>query len=113
MRIIPNIWFDGTALEAAEFYAGVFREAAVKEGIPGKGKDTTTSAEVAAAPAIPPTSISEPVENGDGKKKKRKHEGETAEERAERKRKKKEKKEKKKARESGVSAAADDDDDSD
>lgn len=29
MRIIPNIWFDGTALEAAEFYAGVFREVAV------------------------------------------------------------------------------------
>jgi len=29
MRITPHIWFDGTALEAAEFYAGVFREAAV------------------------------------------------------------------------------------
>ncbi len=29
MRIIPNIWFDGTALEAAEFYAGVFRDLAI------------------------------------------------------------------------------------
>ncbi|MFD5867036.1 VOC family protein [Corynebacterium sp. NPDC060344] len=29
MRIIPNIWCDGTALEAAEFYAGVFRDAAI------------------------------------------------------------------------------------
>lgn len=29
MRITPNIWCDGTALEAAEFYAGVFREAAI------------------------------------------------------------------------------------
>lgn len=29
MRITPNIWCDGTALEAAEFYAGVFRDSAV------------------------------------------------------------------------------------
>lgn len=41
MRIIPNIWCDGTALEAAEFYAGIFREGAItkivtypEEGLP-------------------------------------------------------------------------------
>lgn len=41
MRIIPNIWFDGVAAEAAEFYCGVFREARVvdearypSEGLP-------------------------------------------------------------------------------
>lgn len=65
--------------------------------------EITSAEDVAAAPAIPPSSASavDPdvsmISNGvseSGKKRKR-HEGETAEEKAERKRKKKEKKEKK------------------
>ena len=68
--------------------------------------ETTSAEDVAAAPAIPPSSGATAVEpdvsmisNGDGDgdaaKKRKRHEGETAEEKAERKRKKKEKKEKK------------------
>ena len=64
--------------------------------------ESTSTEDVAAAPAIPPSSVTleadvSMISNGvseSGKKRKR-HEGETAEEKAERKRKKKEKKEKK------------------
>lgn len=79
--------------------------APVKEGIPGKGNDTTTAADVAAAPAIPPVPLDDKVE-----KKKRKHDGETPEQREERRRKKKEKKEKKAARASKGGASDDDSD---
>ena len=34
-RIIPAIWCDGTANEAARFYADVFREGSVVEQVPG------------------------------------------------------------------------------
>lgn len=66
--------------------------APVKEGIPGKGRETTTTEEVLSAPAVPP------IADGTERKKKRKHEDETPEERAERKRKRKEKKEKRKSK---------------
>jgi H/ACA ribonucleoprotein complex subunit 4 len=64
--------------------------------------ETTSTEDVAAAPAVPPPSVTleadvSMISNGvseSGKKRKR-HDGETAEEKAERKRKKKEKKEKK------------------
>jgi len=79
--------------------------AGVKEGIPGKGNELTSKADVEMAEPIPPVPVADA--DGEKKKKKRKHEGETPEEKAERKRKKKEKK---KARESAVTA---DDDDSD
>jgi H/ACA ribonucleoprotein complex subunit 4 len=78
--------------------------AAVKEGIPGKGRDTTTKEDVEMAEPVAP------IEDGD-KKKKRKHDGETPEERAARKAKKAAKKEKKKSRESAVTAADSDDSD--
>lgn len=75
--------------------------------------ETTTTSDVAAAPAIVP--ISEDVSaitNGsaDDSKKRKRHEGETAEEKAERKRKKKEKKEKK-AKKEGKKAPDSDDSD--
>lgn len=61
--------------------------------------ETTTTEDVAAAPAIPaiesPDADTSMVSNGVKDKKRKRHEGETAEEKAERKRKKKEKKEKK------------------
>jgi H/ACA ribonucleoprotein complex subunit 4 len=58
---------------------------------------TTSTAEVLAAPAIPPTG----EDSEEGKSKKRKHdEDESPEDKAERKRKKKEEKEKKKAEKS-------------
>ncbi|KAF2861888.1 putative rRNA pseudouridine synthase [Piedraia hortae CBS 480.64] len=71
--------------------------AAVKEGIPGKGKERATSEdiEMADAAAADVNASSEKP-----KKKKRKHEGETAEEKAERKRKKKEKRASRAAEES-------------
>ncbi|KUJ19954.1 putative rRNA pseudouridine synthase [Mollisia scopiformis] len=64
--------------------------------------ETTTKADIAAAPALPPVNADTTVadvsmiSNGveDSGKKRKRHEGETAEEKAERKRKKKEKKEK-------------------
>ena len=83
--------------------------------------ETTKIEDVAAAPAIPPTGITEPevrdevsaISNGaeaeDSKKKRKRHEGETTEEKAERKRKKKEKKEKK-AKKEGTKAENDDSD---
>lgn len=86
---------EGNERQAAE-------GAPVKEGVPGKGRDTTTNEDVEMAPPVAPASVDESSD-----KKKRKHEGETAEEKAERKRKKKEKKEKRK------SAAKEDDEDSD
>ena len=64
--------------------------AAVKEGVPGKGKEMAKEDVLSAAPVAPA-----PTEEANGEKsskKKRKHDGETEEERAERKRKKKEKK---------------------
>lgn len=74
--------------------------------------ETTSAADVAAAPAVAPV-----VENGDvpmagadDSKKRKRHEGETAEEKAERKKKKKEKKEKKAKKEG---KKADESDDSD
>ena len=86
--------------------------APVKEGIPGKGQETTMREDVEMAEPVPPAPIEEraPVatENGEkkGKSKKRKHESETAEEKAERKRKKKEKK---KAKEAGGKGGDDSD----
>ncbi|SMY26971.1 unnamed protein product [Zymoseptoria tritici ST99CH_1A5] len=78
--------------------------AAVKEGIPGKGRDTTTKEDVEMAEPVAP------IEDGK-EKKKRKHDGETPEEKAERKAKKAAKKLKKKSRESAVTAADSDDSD--
>lgn len=59
---------------------------------------TTSTAEVLAAPAIPPTG--EDAEEGKSKKRKHDDEEESPEDKAERKRKKKEEKEKKKAEKS-------------
>lgn len=84
--------------------------AAVKEGIPGKGKELPSKEDVEMAEPVNPATA-ETETNGDKKdKKKRKHEGETPEERAERKAKKKAKKEAKKKRESAVTEASDDSD---
>lgn len=82
--------------------------AGVKEGIPGKGQETTSKEDVMMAEPVAPV----PVENGESSSKKRKHDGESAEEKAERKRAKAEKKEKKARRESKKSKK-DDSDDSD
>jgi H/ACA ribonucleoprotein complex subunit 4 len=58
--------------------------------------ETTSTEDVAAAPAIPAVDAdTSMISNGVEGKKRKRHEGETAEEKAERKRKKKEKKEKK------------------
>lgn len=82
--------------------------APVKEGIPGKGKDTTDKEDVEMADAInPATAESAKKEKKD---KKRKHDGETPEEKAERKAKKKAKKEAKKKRESAVTNDSSDSD---
>lgn len=78
--------------------------------------ETTSTEDVATAPAIPSSSatVADPdasmVSNGVGEsgKKRKRHEGETAEEKAERKRKKKEKKEKK-AKKEGKKAVESDD----
>ena len=74
--------------------------------------ETTSKADVAAAPAVPAVDADvSMVSNGvdeDGSKKRKRHEGETAEEKAERKRKKKEKKEKK-AKKEGKKAVDSDD----
>lgn len=84
--------------------------AAVKEGIPGKGKELPSKEDVEMAEPVNPATA-EADTNGDKKdKKKRKHDGETPEERAERKAKKKAKKEAKKKRESAVTEASDDSD---
>lgn len=83
--------------------------APVKEGIPGKGQDTTSREDVLMSEAVPPA----PVENGDTSSKKRKHEGESAEEKAERKRRKAEKKAKKEAKEGKKSKKVKKEDDSD
>merc|ERR1712080_264819 len=80
---------------------GAIEAAPSKEGHLGKGPELPTQAEMADAPAVPPTNIE--VADGD-KKKKRKHEGQTAEEKAERKKSKKEKKEKKEKRKSQAKA---------
>jgi len=86
--------------------------APVKEGMPGRGQDTTKREDVLEAPAVPPTAVNGDVkaEAESGEKKKRKHEGETAEEKAERKKRKQEKKERKEKRKSGVKKEDDDDD---
>lgn len=83
--------------------------ASIKEGMPGRGKDTTSKEDVEIAEPVAPAPTAAdptPVATAEEKssKKKRKHEGETAEEKAERKRKKKEKK---------AAKAAGGDDDSD
>ena len=51
-RIIPNLWFDGQAEEAADFYCSVFPDSKVvqvaryPEGAPGPaGTDTTVQCE--------------------------------------------------------------------
>ncbi|KAK4957293.1 centromere/microtubule-binding protein cbf5 [Elasticomyces elasticus] len=80
--------------------------AGVKEGIPGRGQDTTTKEDVEMAEPVAPIPTETPTTNGEKKSKKRKHEGETAEEKAERKKKKKEKK----AARASTNTAADDDD---
>ncbi|KAK5691618.1 centromere/microtubule-binding protein cbf5 [Elasticomyces elasticus] len=80
--------------------------AGVKEGIPGRGQETTTKEDVEMAEPVAPISTETPTTNGEKKTKKRKHEGETAEEKAERKKKKKEKK----AARASTNTAADDDD---
>lgn len=80
--------------------------AAVKEGIPGKGKELPSKEDVEMAEPVNPATGTEAK-----KEKKRKHDGETAEEKAARKAKKAEKKAKKKARESAVTAADSDDSD--
>ncbi|KAK3647587.1 centromere/microtubule-binding protein cbf5 [Elasticomyces elasticus] len=80
--------------------------AGVKEGIPGRGQETTTKEDVEMAEPVAPIPTETPTTNGEKKSKKRKHEGETAEEKAERKKKKKEKK----AARASTNTAADDDD---
>ncbi|KAK5677425.1 centromere/microtubule-binding protein cbf5 [Elasticomyces elasticus] len=80
--------------------------AGVKEGIPGRGQETTTKEDVEMAEPVAPIPTESPTTNGEKKSKKRKHEGETAEEKAERKKKKKEKK----AARASTNTAADDDD---
>ncbi|KAK3686318.1 centromere/microtubule-binding protein cbf5 [Vermiconidia calcicola] len=80
---------NGTAAIKSEQQAD--EGAAVKEGIPGKGKEMADREDVEMAEPVLPVPV-EPEEAEGGSKKKRKHEGETEEERAERKRKKKEKK---------------------
>lgn len=77
--------------------------------------ETTSTAEVLAAPAVAPTGEAPEASASPEKTKKRKHdEEETAEEKAERKRKKKEEKAAKKAKkEKRKSKAADSDSDSD
>ena len=84
--------------------------APVKEGMPGRGKDTTTREEVLDAPAIPPVQTNGDTAMSDSPvaDKKRKREEETPEEKAERKRKKKEKKEKKEKRKSKSKDESDD-----
>jgi H/ACA ribonucleoprotein complex subunit 4 len=77
---------------------GAIEAAPVKEGHLNKGSELPSAAEMADAPAVPPTNID--VSDDGDKKKKRKHDGETAEEKAERKKAKKEKKEKKEKRKS-------------
>jgi H/ACA ribonucleoprotein complex subunit 4 len=74
---------------------GAIEAAPVKEGHLNKGSELPSAAEMADAPAVPPTNID--VSDDGDKKKKRKHDGETAEEKAERKKAKKEKKEKRKS----------------
>jgi len=86
---------EGAAIEAAP----------VKEGHLNKGSELPSSAEMADAPAVPPTNID--VSDDGDKKKKRKHDGETAEEKAERKKAKKEKKEKKEKRKSAAKEESD------
>lgn len=81
---------EGAAIEAAP----------VKEGHLNKGSELPSAAEMADAPAVPPTNVD--VSDDGDKKKKRKHDGETAEEKAERKKAKKEKKEKKEKRKSAA-----------
>jgi H/ACA ribonucleoprotein complex subunit 4 len=88
---------EGAAIEAAP----------VKEGHLNKGSELPSSAEMADAPAVPPTNID--VSDDGDKKKKRKHDGETAEEKAERKKAKKEKKEKKEKRKSAAKEESDSD----
>ena len=101
----PSTTTEQQAIEAAP----------VKEGMPGRGKDTTSREDVMSAPAIPPIAGEGEVkdatmEDADGSsKKKRKHEGESAEDKAERKRKKKEKKEKKEKRKSKTAEDSDSD----
>jgi len=89
--------------------------AGAKEGVPGRGQDTTTKEDVEMAePVAPaptednPTPVAAAELKTEKKMKKRKHEGETSEEKAERKRLKKEKK---LARASTNTAADDDESD--
>ncbi|KAK1074313.1 centromere/microtubule-binding protein cbf5 [Friedmanniomyces endolithicus] len=86
--------------------------AGAKEGVPGRGRDTTSKADVEMAePVAPaptednPAPVAAAEHKTEKKMKKRKHEGETAEEKAERKRLKKEKK----LARASTNAAADDD----
>jgi H/ACA ribonucleoprotein complex subunit 4 len=95
------------ATSNAQTEGGAIEAAPVKEGHLDKGTELPSKAEMADAPAVPPTNID--VSDDGDKKKKRKHDGETAEEKAERKKAKKEKKEKKEKRKS----VAKDDSDSD
>ena len=88
--------------------------APIKEGIPGRGKDTTTQEDVMQAPAVAPigddtqdASMAEAASSpAADKKKKRKHDGESAEEKAERKKRKQEKKDKKERKEKRKSKEA-------
>jgi len=95
------------ATSNAQTEGGAIEAAPVKEGHLEKGSELPSKAEMADAPAVPPTNID--VSDDGDKKKKRKHDGESAEEKAERKKAKKEKKEKKEKRKS----VAKDDSDSD
>lgn len=102
---VPSGQTEQQAVEAAP----------VKEGMPGRGKDTTDKEDVLNAPAVAPTgedvkdATMEDAKASPVVEKKRKREGETAEEKAERKRKKAEKKEKKEKRKSKSKEESDSD----
>ncbi|KAJ9627332.1 centromere/microtubule-binding protein cbf5 [Taxawa tesnikishii (nom. ined.)] len=102
---VPSGQTEQQAVEAAP----------VKEGMPGRGKDTTDKEDVLNAPAVAPTgedvkdATMEDAKASPVVEKKRKREGETAEEKAERKRKKAEKKEKKEKKKSKSKEESDSD----
>ncbi|KAG9947338.1 centromere/microtubule-binding protein-like protein cbf5, partial [Aureobasidium melanogenum] len=95
-----NLTVNGESTTGAEKVAT--EAAPVKEGITGQSKDTTSTDEVMAAPAVAGdgSDVKDATmeDAGSKKDKKRKREGETAEEKAERKKKKAEKKEKRKSK---------------
>ncbi|KAH0342344.1 centromere/microtubule-binding protein-like protein cbf5, partial [Aureobasidium melanogenum] len=95
-----NLTVNGESTTGAEKVAT--EAALVKEGITGQSKDTTSTDEVMAAPAVAGdgSDVKDATmeDAGSKKDKKRKREGETAEEKAERKKKKAEKKEKRKSK---------------